>query len=187
MSFPPEWPADPRVAEFDALQEDPARWIEVVSALGARYSTAPAVPAGEGTVLVALLGCELVIKLYPPFLRDHFAFERAMLAYLHGRLSLPTPRLVDSAEHAGWPFLVMTRLTGTPLDCVWPSLRQAERCAVLRSALTPSSTATTAAPSTAASANPCCACCCCTVTATSRPRSPCLAGRRRRTSPPWRL
>ena len=132
MSFPPEWPADPGVAEFDALQEDPARWIEVVSALGARYSTAPAVPAGEGTVLVALLGRELVIKLYPPFLRDHFAFERAMLAHLYGRLSLPTPRLVDSAEHAGWPFLVMTQLPGTPLDRVWPSLQQAERCAVLR-------------------------------------------------------
>jgi hygromycin-B 7''-O-kinase len=133
MSFPPKWPADPAVAEFDALQEDPARWIEVVSALGARYSTAPAVPAGEGTVLVALLGRELVIKLYPPFLRDHFAFERAMLAHLYGRLSLPTPRLVDSAEHAGWPFLVMTQLPGTPLDRVWPSLQQAERCAVLRS------------------------------------------------------
>jgi hypothetical protein len=53
MSFPPEWPADPGVAEFDALQEDPARWIEVVSTLGARYSSAPAVAAGEGTVLVA--------------------------------------------------------------------------------------------------------------------------------------
>ena len=132
MSFPPEWPADPGVAEFDALQEAPARWIEGVSALGARYSIAPAVPAGEGTVLVALLGRELVIKLYPPFLRDHFAFERAMLAHLHGRLSLPTPRLVDSGEQAGWPLLVMTQLPGTPLDRVWPSLQQAERCAVLR-------------------------------------------------------
>ena len=117
MSFPPEWPADPGVADFDALQEDPARWIEVVSALGARYSTAPAVPAGEGTVMVALLGRELVIKLYPPFLRDHFAFERAMLAHLHGRLSLPTPRLVDSGEQADWPFLVMTQLPGTGWLC----------------------------------------------------------------------
>ena len=133
MSFPPEWPAHPSVAEFDALQGAPARWIEVVSALGARYSSAPAVAAGEGTVLVALLGRELVIKLYPPFLRDHFAFERAMLAHLHGRLSLPTPRMLDSDEHAGWSFLVMTQLPGTPLDRVWPSLSQAERCEVLHS------------------------------------------------------
>ena len=126
-----DWPADPGVAEFDALQEDPARWIDVLAALGARHCSAPAVPAGDGTVLVALLGREQVLKVYPPFLRDHFAFERAMLEHLHGRLSLPTPRLIDSAEHAGWPYLVMTQLPGTPLDRVWPALPQRERCAVL--------------------------------------------------------
>ncbi|MBK6786471.1 MAG: aminoglycoside 3'-phosphotransferase/choline kinase family protein [Betaproteobacteria bacterium] len=132
MAASPELPADPNVADFDALQDDPARWIGVVAALGARYSSAPAVPAGEGSVLVALLGRELVLKLYPPFLRDHFEFERAMLGHLQGRLSLPTPHLVDSAEHAGWPYLVMTQLAGTPLDRVWPTLQQHERCAVLR-------------------------------------------------------
>jgi len=132
MAASPELPAHPGVAEFDALQEDPARWIGVLATLGARYTAAPAVPAGEGTVLVALLGRELVLKLYPPFLRDHFEFERAMLGHLHGRLSLPTPRLVDSAEHAGWPYLVMSLLPGTPLDRVWPTLQQPERCAVLR-------------------------------------------------------
>ena len=125
-------PADPGVVGFDALQEDPARWIGVAVTLGARYSSAPTVPAGGGTVLVALLGRELVLKLYPPFLRDHFEFERAMLGHLQGRLSLPTPHLVDSAEHAGWPYLVMTQLSGSPLDRVWPTLEQRERCAVLR-------------------------------------------------------
>ncbi|HUG26472.1 phosphotransferase family protein [Piscinibacter sp.] len=132
MAASPELPADPGVADFDALQEDSARWIGVVTALGTRYSSAPAAPAGEGTVLVALLGRELVLKLYPPFLRDHFGFERAMLGHLEGRLSLPTPSLVDSAEHAGWPYLVMSQLPGTPLDRVWPTLQQHERCEVLR-------------------------------------------------------
>lgn len=131
MATSADLPADPGVAEFDALQEDPARWIAVVAALGARYTDAPAVPAGDGTVLVALLGRELVLKLYPPFLRDHFMFEQAMLGHLHGRLSLPTPRLVDSGEHAGWPYLVMTHLPGTPLDRVWPTLQQQDRCVVL--------------------------------------------------------
>lgn len=131
MAVSPELPTDPGVADFDALQADPARWLGVVAALGARYSNAPAVPAGEGTVLVALLGRELVLKLYPPFLRDHFEFERAMLAHLQDRLSLSTPRLVDSAEHAGWPYLVMTQLPGTPLDRIWPTLQQPEPCEVL--------------------------------------------------------
>lgn len=126
-------PADPDVTEFDALQADAGRWIGVASALGARYASAPAVPAGSGTVLVALLGRERVLKLYPPFLRDHFAFERAMLGHLQGKLSRPTPHLVDSGEHAGWPYLVMSLLPGTPLDRVWPALPQRERCEVLRS------------------------------------------------------
>jgi hygromycin-B 7''-O-kinase len=132
MTEPAELPADPGAAEFDALREDPARWIGVVAAIAARHAGAPTVPAGDGTVLVALLGRDRVLKLYPPFLRDHFMFERAMLGHLHGRLSLPTPRLLDSAEHAGWPYLVMTQLPGTPLDRVWPMLQQPERCAVLR-------------------------------------------------------
>lgn len=125
-------PAHPGVAEFDALQEDPARWIGVMASLGARYGSAPAVPAGSGTVLVALLGRERVLKLFPPFLRDHFAFEQAMLGHLHGRLSLPTPEPVDSGELDGWPYLVMSQLPGTPLDRVWPALPQRERCAVLQ-------------------------------------------------------
>lgn len=124
-------PADPGVAEFDALQADPGRWIGVAAALGARYIQAPALPAGDGTVLVALLGQALVLKIYPPFLADHCAFERAMLAHLHGRLWRPTPRLVDSAEHQGWPYLVMTRLPGTPLDRLWPALPRPQRHAVL--------------------------------------------------------
>jgi hygromycin-B 7''-O-kinase len=132
MPCPSPWPPDPDAEAFDALQQDPARWIGVVSALAARYSTAPAVAAGDGTVLVALLGQNLVIKVYPPFLRDHFAFERAMLAHLHSRLSLRTPQLVDSGDHEGWPYLVMTQLPGTPLDLAWPSLPQLERCTVLR-------------------------------------------------------
>ncbi len=132
MAPSPDLPANPDVADFDALQADPARWIGVVTTLAARYTSAPVLPAGEGTVLVALLGRERVLKLYPPFLRDHFEFERAMLGHLHGRLSLPTPQCVASAEHAGWPYLVMTQLQGTPLSRVWPALAPQERCAVLR-------------------------------------------------------
>lgn len=124
-------PVNPGVEAFDALQEAPERWMDVVAALGARHSRAPAVAAGDGTVLVALLGQQQVIKVYPPFLRGHFAFERAMLEHLDGRLSLPTPRLLASDEHEGWPYLVMTQLAGTPLDRVWPELSQRERCAVL--------------------------------------------------------
>lgn len=120
------------VADFDALQAAPERWMGVMTALGARHSSAPAVPAGDGTVLVALLGHEKVLKLYPPFLRGHFAFERAMLKHLDGRLSLPTPSLLAHDEHEGWPYLVMTQLPGIPLSRVWLQLPFPQRVKVLR-------------------------------------------------------
>jgi hygromycin-B 7''-O-kinase len=133
MSAEPRLPAAPTPAELDVLQGQPERWIGVAQALAARYSAAPVRAAGTSTVLVGLVGSELVVKLYAPFLRDHFAFERAMLAHLHGRLTLPTPQLIDSGEHQGWPFLVLTQLPGVTLDTVWDTLAEPERLAALRS------------------------------------------------------
>ena len=57
----------------------------------------------EGTVLVALIGRSHAIKLYPPFLRDHFEFERAALTQIGGRLQVPTPTLQRTGEYQGWP------------------------------------------------------------------------------------
>ncbi|NRF68274.1 phosphotransferase [Aquincola sp. S2] len=126
-------PASIDVAGFDALHDDVARWRGLIASIGAGYSASPVEAAGAGTVLVGLVGQDLVVKLYPPFLRDHFEFEAAVLERLQGRLSVPTPQLVDRSEHDGWPFLVMTQLAGEPLDAAWPSLSEAARCRVLES------------------------------------------------------
>lgn len=124
-------PAAIGVAEFDALHDQPERWRGLVESIAARYSSAPVTQPEDGTALVGLVGDELVVKLYPPFLRDHCAFEAAVLPRLHGRLGVPTPALVDRFEHQGWPGHVITRLPGTPLDRVWPQLDEANRCALL--------------------------------------------------------
>ena len=72
---------------FDALQSDPERWREVITAIATPYAPAATVrPTTAGSVLVALVGQALVVKLYPPFLRDHFEFEREALGRLHGLL-----------------------------------------------------------------------------------------------------
>lgn len=121
---------DPR--GLDALHDDPAAWREVIESLALEQIGGGAVQqAAEGTVLVARVGHQHVLKLYPPFLRDHFEFERAMLQLLHGRLSLPTPRLVGSGEREGWPWLSMTQLEGEPLTATWPLMNEGERCRLL--------------------------------------------------------
>ena len=127
----PALPARIGVVEFDALHDDPAAWREVMISIAGEHAAGPLRQMDQGTVLVALLGQEQVIKLYPPFLRDHFEFERAVLERLGGRLRVPTPRLVTTGARDGWPYLVMTQLAGEPMETAWTSLDEAARCAVL--------------------------------------------------------
>jgi hygromycin-B 7''-O-kinase len=124
-------PASIDVAAFDVLHDDVVRWRDVVSSIAAAYSDAPVSPASEGTVLVGLVGQDLVVKLYPPFLRDHCEFEAAALQRLAGRLSVPTPELVARGERDGWPYQVITQLRGEPLTHAWPRLNEAAKCDVL--------------------------------------------------------
>ena len=124
-------PPDIGPAALDALQAEPARWLPTVAALAARFTDAPCVAAETSTVLVGLAGA-VVVKLYAPFLRDHFAYERAALAHVHGRLSVPTPRLLGDGELDGWPWLAMTRLPGEPLLGPWPALPEAQKLALLQ-------------------------------------------------------
>lgn len=127
-------PPNPTPAELDALTDEPARWLPVLEALAARHGLQGLQPPTSSTVLVGLAE-RAVIKLYPPFLRDHFAYERAALAQVQGRLSLPTPELLAEGEHhiedETWPYLVMTRLPGRTLEHGWADCSEAEKCALL--------------------------------------------------------
>lgn len=120
-------------AAFDALHDDPSAWRAAIVALAAELGTPEAEvrQESEGTVLVAHLGDDRVLKVYPPFLRDHFEFESATLGLLHGRLTVPTPKLLASSERHGWPWLLMRRMQGDPLTATWPAMSEAERCALL--------------------------------------------------------
>lgn len=127
-------PPDIGDAAFDALHDEPAAWRAAVVALAAELGTpeSDVRQESEGTVLVARLGRERVLKVYPPFLRDHFEFEAAMLERLHGRLTVPTPQLLARGERQGWPWLLMTQMRGEPLTATWPAMSEDERCGVLR-------------------------------------------------------
>jgi hygromycin-B 7''-O-kinase len=119
-------------ATFDALQADPAAWLPDMQALADAQGGGPLQAAGSGSVLVALLGSDRVLKLYPPFMHGHCAYEQAVLPLLAGRLAVPTPRLLAAGAHQGWPWLLMTRLAGTPMTAAWPALAEADKCALLQ-------------------------------------------------------
>jgi len=120
-------------AQFDALHDDPQRWQPLLAELARRLGLTGAVlPLGEGTVLVASVGAQQILKLYPPFLHDHWAFERGLLQRLQGRLTVPTPELQASGEQQGWAWTLMSRLPGQPLSQRWAQLDEARRCGLLR-------------------------------------------------------
>ena len=119
------------VADFDALHDHLPAWRGVIESLAAVHSAEPVTQMAAGTVMVALLGSTLALKLYPPFLRDHFEFECAMLARVGGRLQVPTPVLLKTGEFQGWPWLLMSQLHGEALTTVWPKLDEPAKCALL--------------------------------------------------------
>jgi hygromycin-B 7''-O-kinase len=85
-----------------------------------------------GTNLVVALDDRLVLKMFPPMLRDQFVSERASLSQLRGRVSVPIPEIVLEGERDRWPYLVITRLKGILGTQAWPGLPEDQKERVLR-------------------------------------------------------
>jgi hygromycin-B 7''-O-kinase len=84
-----------------------------------------------GTNLVVALDEDLVLKIFPPMLRQQFASERASLSQLAGRISVPIPEIVLEGERDGWPYLVITRMHGILGTQAWPTLPEDQKERVL--------------------------------------------------------
>lgn len=125
-------PSEIDVAAFDAWHDDLPAWRAVIESIAAEQGGGAIEQMPESTAMVALLGDDRVLKLYPPFLRDHCDFERAALSHFEGRLGLPTPRLLGTGQRDGWPYLVIGRLAGVPLVQVWSALTEPQRLQALR-------------------------------------------------------
>src|SRR5690606_35275918 len=118
--------------DHDRLHDEPERWRDAVAAIARRHRPGARVtPSPLGTSLVAFVNEDLIIKVYPPFLRSHWDFERRALSHLAGKLSLPTPELVAEGEHEGWPYLLSTRLEGAPFAEGWREASEGDRCRLL--------------------------------------------------------
>jgi hygromycin-B 7''-O-kinase len=80
-----------------------------------------------GTNLVVALDDHLVLKIFPPQLCHQFTSERAALSQLRGRIGVPIPEIVLEGERDGWPYLVITRLSGIIGAQAWPSLPEDQK------------------------------------------------------------
>jgi hygromycin-B 7''-O-kinase len=84
-----------------------------------------------GTNLVVGLDDRLILKIFPPLLRGQFVSERTALAQLRGRVRVPIPEIVLEGERDGWPYLVITRLSGVLGTQAWPVLPEDQKERVL--------------------------------------------------------
>lgn len=76
----------------------------------------------EGSNALFQLGDAVVVKLVPPNWRHQGDKEIVVAPLLDGKLSLETPHLIGGGEVDNWVFVVSSRVQGTSLADVWPSL-----------------------------------------------------------------
>ena len=118
---------------YDAWRAGAPRWLPVAADIARAHAlpNSPLQAFARGTNLVAALGDNLILKVYPPLLRHQFVSERAALAQLAGHLSVTIPEIVAEGARDGWPYLVITRLTGTVANEIWPDMTEAEKARVI--------------------------------------------------------
>jgi hygromycin-B 7''-O-kinase len=117
-----------RVWKLDTPQSLPAA-LDIARSHGLSCA-APHVFA-TGTNFVVGLDDRLILKIFPPLLRRQYVAERATLSELRGKLSFAIPEIVVDGERDGWPYLVITRLSGAVGTEAWPLLSEAQKERIL--------------------------------------------------------
>jgi hygromycin-B 7''-O-kinase len=79
-------------------------------------------------------GSRHLVKLFPPLWSHEQGVERAALEHVAGRLSVATPEVVAAGELEGWSYLVLSRVSGTPLAALWEELAPEARVRAARRA-----------------------------------------------------
>jgi len=122
-------PAFTDYERYRPFRGDPARWLPIAHDIARSHGlacTAPHVFA-TGTNLVLALDENLILKIFPPFLHGQFDSERGTLSQLRGKLRIAIPEIVVEGERDGWPYLVITRLSGVLGAEAWPALPEQDK------------------------------------------------------------
>ena len=119
---------------FRAFRSHAPNWLPIALDVARSHGLETSSPHvfATGTNLVVGLGDKLILKIFPPLLRAQFVSERNSLTQLKGHLDLPIPEIVAEGMRDGWPYLVITRLTGTLGSEVWPQLPEDQKERLLR-------------------------------------------------------
>jgi hygromycin-B 7''-O-kinase len=84
----------------------------------------PAAPLSllEGTNIVFSYGGDRIVKIFPPMHHSQFMSESLVIKHLYNQLTITTPAIEFEGAISGWPYIIMSRLDGVPLERLWGKL-----------------------------------------------------------------
>lgn len=108
-------------------------WQQAAGIICARhrlsYANLRRSPLGENVIF--FVDERFVVKIYAP-LRGQYQREVTALEFAQtARLSIETPEVIYTSELEGWPYVVMTHLSGLPMREVWPEIREREQLEIV--------------------------------------------------------
>ena len=119
-------------AEFAAIRRDETSLRPGVDAILARHHVrGEVVRFADGSLPVYAIGETHVLKLFPPVYLAERETEASVLSAITRRLPIPTPRVEQVGEHAGWGYVLMDRLRGESLAIAWPRIEDRARVRLL--------------------------------------------------------
>lgn len=117
----------PQISSMDAYRrvfKDDQVWLPAIMEIAARHGLSGN-PGRErlGSNIVFGFG-DLIVKLFPRRWHNDFYAEIAALTAVRG---LPVPEVVVQGEIGGWPYFIVTRLSGIPAGDVWQRLERNQK------------------------------------------------------------
>lgn len=109
-------PAVPRLDDYRHVYDKDDVWLPAIQHLTEHHGL-----IGEpqrltlGSNVVFGVG-DTIIKLFPPLWTQDFDKERFALRQVQ---DLPVPRLLHEGDLDGWPYLLLSRVAGTPAKDLW--------------------------------------------------------------------
>lgn len=126
----------PVVANFEDFYRERswslADWLPALQSIAERHGLvkSPVLRFDRGESPVFSLGDDFVVKLLPALLEKRARQEADLLSFLRPYPAPPAPRLVGQGHIEDWIYLVMTRISGTPLHEAWPSVPPDQRASL---------------------------------------------------------
>ena len=120
--------------DYRRVKKDSAKCREAISTICRRHDIhdRPGPLFEKGSLIVAPVGSDLVVKIYSPCHPRDCETERMVLGHIHGSIGIPTPGVRFCGELDGWPYLAMDRLRGAPLVERWSRIPRDQQLRLCR-------------------------------------------------------